>query len=209
MIDPSDREMTGLKRLLEEQGRRFAPYRSKLQPAEAGLWKIERFTIGLDLQNLRMIRDGRGCCPGEYTRLVHKRRGIMMSDTDAEIMDFLPFVNRVKGNVLVAGLGMGLVVQSLLAKPDITAIVVVEIDPDVIALTGSQIKDDRLQIIRGDIYKWMPGNGVLFDYAWYDIWDEICGDNAKLMKQIKRRLREHVRKHQACWCERQTIGLDY
>lgn len=49
-----------LKRGLEFQGQRYAKYRSSMKPAKAGPWKIEKFTVEFDLQNLRMIRDGRG-----------------------------------------------------------------------------------------------------------------------------------------------------
>lgn len=125
-----------------------------------------------------------------------------MSDTDAEIDDFLPFLRRASGRVLIAGLGMGLLVENLLKSDEIEKIVVVEIDKNVVRMTGRQITDDRLHIIQADFLKWIPEEN--FDFGWYDIWDNICGDNAPQMREIKRRLRQFV-KRQLCWCEQETI----
>lgn len=190
---------------LTAQGERYKKYRSRMQPGERGDWRIEKFTVKIDLANLRMVRDGRGCSPGEFTRLTHRRRGVVMSDTDAEIDDFLRMIYRAKGRILVAGLGLGLVTQCLLDKPEVEHVTVVEIDADVIALAGSQLQDDRLAIVNADIYEWETKEA--FDYAWFDVWDTICGDNWDGMKKLKRKFAREVGACQEAWCEYQCKRL--
>lgn len=181
---------------LKRQGKVYSKYRSRLSEKEVGPWRIEKFEVEIGIQNFRMIRDLRGCSPGTFTRLVHKDRGVIMSDTDAEIKDFRRFVVRAEGNVLVAGLGMGLVVQNLLDK-DVT-VTVVEIDKDVIELTGSQLNDDRLKIVNADIFEWKTKEE--FDYGFFDIWDSICEDNLEEMTKLKRKFARRV-KNKVFWCE--------
>ena len=136
---------------LLEQGKRFAPYRSKVPAGERGRWSISTFEIAVDIQNLRMCRDGRGCSPGTFTRLVRDKRTTVMSDTDAEINDFLPLIHAAFGDVLVSGLGLGCVTQALLARPEVNSVTVIEIDADVIALVGPHLECDRLTIVNADI----------------------------------------------------------
>jgi hypothetical protein len=60
---------------------------SHIPASKLGPWSIEKIDVELDLNNLRMMREGRGCFPSRYTRLLHKRYGTVMSDTTAECMD--------------------------------------------------------------------------------------------------------------------------
>jgi hypothetical protein len=55
---------------LKAQGQRYAKYRCVIPEGRKGPWRIERFEVEIDLQNLRMCRSGRGCSPGTFTRLM-------------------------------------------------------------------------------------------------------------------------------------------
>ena len=187
---------------LNKQGEFFKPYRSTVPEGRQGQWYIKRFEIAIDMQNLRMCRDGRGCSPGEFTMLVRGNTTVM-SDTDAEVNDFLPFVKAAFGDVLVSGLGLGCVTAALLAKPEVTSVTVIEIDADVIALVAPHLACDRLTIVNADITKWTPAKGQRFDIGWHDIWDTITSDNLPEITHIKRRLAKRV-KRQLAWCEREA-----
>lgn len=64
------------------------------------------------------------------------------------------FAERSKGKVLVAGLGLGLVIHALVKNPQVTEIVVVERELDVIRLVGPHLpKDERIKVLHDDFYR--------------------------------------------------------
>jgi hypothetical protein len=112
----------------------------------------------------------------------------IMSDTPAEIEGHEEVIENAHGRVLVTGLGLGCIVSALLAKPDVDHITVIEIDRDVIALTGPYYEDDpRVTIVNADALGFAslvkPGVDYIgesqlpFDYAWHDIWTHIADRN--------------------------------
>lgn len=183
-----------------------------LVPAgERGPWSVKKFTLKENDVSMALVRAAvrgdRGYTPpGPYTGLYHKGRGVVMSDTLDELMDHVAFVHRACGDILVCGLGLGVVTQALLKKA-IASVTVLEIDPDVIALVGPHIKDphepSRLKIVQADARTWKPAPGVKYDYIWHDIWDTICGDNWKDMKRQHRRYARWA-VSQDSWCRELT-----
>jgi spermidine synthase len=166
---------------------------------ERGLWTIDQFTISKDEArafNLRKIMSGRGIAmvdPGTYKRLRHKTRGTVMSNTPFEVRTNYDVFIRAKGRVLINGLGLGMVLEGILSKPEVTYVRVIEIEEDVIKLVGPHFaKDKRVEIINADAYEYRPAVGERFDYVWHDIWDFIGGDNAVLMAQLGRRYNKRV-----------------
>jgi spermidine synthase len=126
-----------------------------------------------------------------------------MSDTFDEIKDHYDFIRKADGNVIIAGLGLGMVANAILDKPDVTQVTVVDLSPDVIKLVGPHWQKkhgDRLKIIQADILQWKPNPGDRWDHAWWDIWDDKCGDNLVQMTKIKRKFAQKVGT-QACWGE--------
>lgn len=105
----------------------------------------------------------------------------IMSDTPSEINEHSEVIEEASGDVLITGLGLGVIVSALLAKPDVRTITVVEIDKDVIALTGPYYADEpRVTIINADALKaaeMLEDEGQHFDYAWHDIWSYISEGN--------------------------------
>jgi hypothetical protein len=159
----------------------------------AGPWAIEEFEISPSQATLYNIGQ-RGYAhvgPGRYKRLVHAKRGTVMSNTPMEVRTHRGAVQAAHGRVLIAGLGMGMVLEAILAKPDVQSVVVVEIDPDVIALVGphfdQHLATGRLQIVQADIFAWKPDTGDSFNFWWFDIWNDICGDNLPHMTKLARR----------------------
>lgn len=106
----------------------------------------------------------------------------VMSDTPSEILEHAHAYNHARGRVLITGLGLGCLPHGLLSGYSrITRIDIIEIDPDVRALTGKYLRDERVHIWPGsaadlsaipeDVRK------IGWDYAWHDIWSHISSRN--------------------------------
>ena len=165
---------------------------TEIPEGESGDWKIEKFTVSdhdakffnlrcdLNFQHHRRIE------PGTYTRLWNKK-ALVMSDTPAEVRDQLMFTSTAQGVVLVNGLGLAVTTRLLLAKPDVTRVIVNEISQDVINLVLKYIKNDKLTVNHANAFEWKPPKGFRFDAVWHDIWNDICADNLPDMRKLHRR----------------------
>jgi spermidine synthase len=153
-----------------------------------GSVKIERFTVTEEEAARSLWRHrGRNIAAGEYTRLLINK-DLIMSDTPAEMRDHRRAVNAAHGNCLVGGLGLGMVVQAMLQKKDVTKVTVIEKNPDVIALVARFYKEkfgERLEVIEGDVNTWEPPAGTAYDVVWMDIWGDVSTDNLKEMEFLK------------------------
>src|SRR3990167_3519990 len=102
-----------------DRGDRYRnPYPAGFEPVavaegKSGDWSVKCFSVtkhDVGLYNLRLIRDGqwrRIVPPGNYTRLVHKGEGVVMSDTPAEAHEHARLLDVAEGRVLLNGLGLG------------------------------------------------------------------------------------------------------
>jgi hypothetical protein len=164
---------------------------------ESGPWQVRRFTVtdeGARWHNIRCMISGgagagRGIIPGKYTRL--DRNGeVIMSDTPAEKRDHYTAVSMAEGEVLINGLGIGMVLNACARKPEVTKVTVVEASADVIALCASHYRRKykrRVEIIHDDALAFTPPKGVTYGMVWHDIWDSISEDNLPQMKTLHRR----------------------
>lgn len=173
---------------------------STVPPARSGNVTVERFKLteqDVWLENLR--HPERFCPPGRYTKLTRNGK-LWMSDTPAERRDHAQAVTHATGRVLVFGLGLGLVIEAMLRKPDVTSIRVIEIDPDVIRCVrphlewlGHYARDyQRVEIIEADAMTYTPKRFEKYDAVWADIWADICGDNLPEIKKLRRRWRDRA-----------------
>lgn len=195
---------------LAAETKRLAKYRVKVPYAKAGPWTIKPVRVREDLETLRQVRIGRGTGPGKYTLLQHATHGIVMSDTNAEIKDFLRYIYKFHGNVLVTGLGIGCVVKALLTRDVIGHITVVEQSADLIRLVAPSYKNSRVTIVEGDAYEWTPPLGTKYDWAWHDIWYSIGPSKPPQMARMRRHYKSYMvgKGRQECWgedeCQRLT-----
>jgi len=168
---------------------------------QSGIWKVETFVVKEKelSQQLSIIKYGRGVPGGIYKKLM--RNGtVVMSNTPDEIRDFRQFVVNAEGSVLVNGLGLGVLLQALLNKDNITDVTVIENSKDVINLVApTYIKDKRVKIINADAFEYEPPKGKKYDAVWHDIWDNICSDNLPEMKKLHRKYGRKT-KFQMSWC---------
>lgn len=203
-----------IDRKLQEQHDKLKPFRYDGPVGIKGNWEVAKFTVPKQsIDALRYVRDGgRGMAPGDYHRLVRidgKNRTTVMSDTDAEMIDFLDVMRDVEGDVLIGGLGMGLAIKALRMTGKVKNITVVEVDQNVIDLVGGHYRDIRTTIVHGDIFKWRAPKGARYDWAWYDIWDTISDDNIPEMRRLKRRYATRMKgdRQQLCWAEYECVSM--
>ena len=167
----------------------------------SGNWKVETFEVQEKelSQMISMFKTGRGVPAGTYKRLM--RNGTcVMSNTPDEISDFMRFVWKAKGSVLVNGLGLGVLLKALLNKPEITDITVIEKSEDVIKLVApTYTNDERVTIINADAFEYKPPKDKKYNAVWHDIWDYICSDNLDEMKTLHRKYGRKA-EYQESWC---------
>jgi hypothetical protein len=111
----------------------------------------------------------------------------IMSDTPSEIHEHDEAIENAHGRVLITGLGLGVLVSALLAKPEVEHITVVEIDRDVIGLTGHYYSNHpKVRLVNADALAFardiladgrLLSRNVSYDYAWHDIWSHISERN--------------------------------
>ena len=111
-----------------------------------------------------------------------------MSNTPDEIRDHRVFIHQAKGDILINGLGLGVILEILLPKPEVTSITVIEKDPEVISLVAPYFKDEKkLTIINADALEYTSPKGKRYNAVWHDIWDDITLSNLKDMKKLHRK----------------------
>ena len=128
------------------------------------------------------------------------------------IKDNEEFIKKSNGDVLIGGLGLGLIVINIQDKEDINSITIIEKSKEVIELITSQIKfNNKVKIIHGDIFKNKFPRGTKFDTLYFDIWPYINSDVfeemlqvEKLYKRCLRSKKENPRAFMTCWCKKEA-----
>ena len=173
-----------------------------LKEGTKGIWSLSKFTITQHEAEMHMLRcivnrcPSRSVLPGTYWKL-KENNTVYMTNTPAEVKDHMKFIREAHGNVLIAGLGLGMVVQALLDRGNCEHITVVELSQDVIDLVGPCYTDPRIEIVQSDIFKFKPK--MHYDYGWFDIWPNICADNFPQMQKLHRKFAKHIDKRMS-WC---------
>lgn len=132
---------------------------------------------------------------GTYVILRDKVKDeIIMSDTWMEWKTNFDFLNQARGDVLVAGLGIGMVLLSIQDKTNVTSVTVVEKSKDIIDMVASQLPlNSKVKIVHSDIFDFVSKE--TYDTIYFDIWNDISSDNAgdmlRLHKLWKLSLNEH------------------
>jgi hypothetical protein len=178
-------------------------YKVNLPEGSAGDWRVEKRIIedNTSLAVFNMHARGRAVPPGTYTYLLH-RGHVIMSDTPAEIRDLYPIIRQAKGQVLINGLGLGVVLQAILEKPETEHVTVIELSEEIIALIGTYYQErygKKLDIVHADALEWKAPKGARYDVVWHDIWPDLCIDNLEDMKKLHRKYGRRC-DWQGSWC---------
>jgi len=125
----------------------------------------------------------------EYTVLTKEGCSMpIMQDSQAEYNEHQWLWDNATGDVLIGGLGIGLVHQTLMDNPDVTSVTIIENSQDVIDLVWDNcVKDDTFTLIKADIETWNPPADSSWDVGWFDTW---IYDNPLTMKAYKELMHE-------------------
>lgn len=163
-----------------------------LQPRRIGVAEIRHYEI-TDFDVLRETIHGGPIERGKVAILSVANR-TMMSDTLHEKLTNYKVKREARGNVLIAGLGIGMILHPILAKPEVLSVTVLEKERDVIELVAPTLKNEKLTIVHADIFEWRPKVGAKFDCICFDIWADGTDD---LAKSERRKLSARFRKYKA------------
>ncbi|KKK91498.1 hypothetical protein LCGC14_2712350 [marine sediment metagenome] len=113
--------------------------------------------------------------PVRFHQLHSEEHGVWMTDEPVEQAQAQATLEGFYGDVLLGGLGLGYAAALLAQNPDVENITVVEIAPEVITLTAPHLPDDdgKITVVQADLFKylkWQRDAEVVFDFAFYDIW---------------------------------------
>lgn len=177
-----------------------------LKDGKAGDFELSHYEIG---QNdfYAMLH---GIPSGKFVRLTHKGE-VVMSNTDMEKRTNSSFAINAHGNVLIGGLGIGLILLAIQDKEEVKQITVVEKNTEVIELVGSQLPlNSKVHIVHDDVFEYKP----LFKYntIYMDIWNYINSDvYQREMKPLISRYRRYLvpksedgNRYIDCWCKYQA-----
>lgn len=172
---------------------------------ESETYYIDTTILSVDEVRWQLIRNRdsywmvRGLKPDfKYKRLVLKGKGIMMSDTPMERNTNYEFLHKANGDVIIFGLGLGLIILPLLADQNIKSIRVVELDQSLINLVTPILKqhdkENKLTVVQGDCFTYVPEKDRKFDTVYFDIWLSITDDNYEEQKKLERGFRKFLNK---------------
>ena len=177
-----------------------------LPEAKKGEAEVRHFVINEHLaafSRLRAVvtrgREG-AAKEGTFAQLFVKG-SLVMSDTEHERQTNWDLLREARyGDILIAGLGLGMVLLPILAQEKVTSVTVIELSQDAIDLVEPHVRKaagkdaDKLTVIQADIYEWKPPRGARYNTIYFDIWGDICRDNLKDMKKLHQKFRRRKRR---------------
>jgi hypothetical protein len=139
-----------------------------------------------------------------------RETGIWMTTAPQEVEQHERQLARFSGNVLMGGLGLGLGAAILHNNPAVKHIIVVEKNPDVIALVKPHLPIGKIAIFNEDLFKFLTNkeSAGTYDFAFYDIW---APTGERIWSRFIWRLRKLSvgivdQANIECWNEDEVIG---
>lgn len=105
--------------------------------------------------------------PRPLYKLLRNGKDLLMSDSPQEMFLQYEAYKNAKGRVLVGGLGLGLYAAMIASKPEVTEVIIIEIDKDIIKL--SKPKNKKISVVNEDLWKFLKETKEKFDYIYVDI----------------------------------------
>ena len=167
-----------------------------------GIATLRSFSISNEeskVYNLKSLFNGNGgfdcVTAGQYVKL-SVNNILMMSDTDMEKRTNYEFISNAKGDVMIAGLGIGLILHNLEKKVktgEVKSITVYEKYQDVIDLITPYYKHLPITVKCEDILNYLPPKEEIYDTIYFDIWPTIDTNNLKDIRILHNRWKFHKR----------------
>lgn len=167
-------------------------------------YELSHFDITKD--NFRAMIEG--IAPGRYIKLSCNGE-VLMSNTPMEQRTNYGFVCRSFGDVLIGGLGIGMILVAIQDKPEIKSITVIEKSSDLIKLVLPQLElNQKVTVINADVFDWKPPKWRKYDCIYMDILGYINSDVYKEMVKLKRKYSHYLKpkdespcRFNMCWAE--------
>ena len=152
----------------------------------------------IQIENLRSLMQPSGpkwlhsrMQPGTYCVMQINGR-VVMSDTWMERFTNQEIIEKANGDVLIAGLGIGLILTLLEEKDEVNSITVLEKNRTVIDLVAPWFNNLKINIIRADVFTWQPTQN--FDTIYFDIWPDISDIHYEETKTLHKKYRPYLRR---------------
>jgi len=124
----------------------------------------------------------------EHLFLISKTEGTMMSDYPEEKVTNQKFIDNAYGDILIFGLGIGLIVFPLLDEENVNSITIVEKDLELPLLVGPIIKKfdsfSKVNIVNGDAFTHFDKLDRKYDTIYFDIWSKITNESFEEMDRL-------------------------
>ena len=170
-----------------------------LSDKKKGSAEIKHFTI--EKYNYRLKLP-----VGEYVRLLINGQ-CAMSNTPMEKFTNQSILRNAHGKVLIGGLGIGLTLLPIADKTNVSDILVVEQNQDVIDIVYPQIEPylhNKVEVVRDSVFEYVPTEK--FNTIYLDIWDFVNSDiydseMEPLMDYYSHYLEDYDKNaYIDCWC---------
>lgn len=112
---------------------------------------------------------------------------VAMSTLPFEIEMFKDFIDKAEGEVLIAGLGLGVLIERILDK--VVKIVCVEKNQEIINLIN--VRNEKVEIVCDDIFNYKPSQK--FDCIYFDIWSSYSEENLKDMILLEEKFKPFLK----------------
>ena len=168
----------------------------------SGEYAVEHYNIPEDKARLAVTmatysRDylGRQIFAGNFCRLKYNG-SVIMSDTGGERYSNTEIVRVAHGDVLIAGLGLGMILCNILPKPEVKSVTVVEISNDVCHLVLPHLSKHigepmtKLCVEKDDIFSHTPSQK--YNVIYFDIWGDYSGDTYEETKILHRQYSKYL-----------------
>jgi hypothetical protein len=137
-----------------------------------------------------------------------EKREVVMSDSWMERDTNKDFAVNATGDVLIAGLGLGLIILAIQGKPEVRSITIIEKDKELGEFVLKQLSQrllSKVKIVYADIFKYKTDRK--FNTIYFDIWNKLGNpkDYAQMTTLKKRFKRNRVKPIKqspiSCWRE--------
>ena len=119
----------------------------------------------------------------------------MMTNNEFEMSSNQKFIDNSKGDVIIFGLGIGLIVYPLLQDDDIKSITIIEIDKELIDQTSYLLLESdtksKLLIINQNAFQYEDNKK--YDTIYFDIWPLINKEAFKEMKILSEKFSKNLK----------------
>lgn len=146
-----------------------------------------------------------------YYLVIKQQDVTWMSVTPFEINTMAPILEKVKGNIITLGLGLGYFASMAALKPDVNEVLVIEKDQQVIDIFLKHIypqlpNKEKIKIIHEDAFQFLKTNKRRFDHWFVDIY-HTADDGLPIYIRVKKLEKISTYGQWHYWLESSIISL--